>query len=94
MLATIFKLLAQYTEEQQDVQSSVGIVSDLDTRLLESSEEATQSKDSVSLSLVGGVSEIILHESVPDDATLGVSIEGDSKGEEKEDYSQFTAGKS
>ena len=62
-------------------------------QVLESAQGATQSKDSVSLSLVDDVSEIILHESVPDEVTLDVSIEGDSKVERKEDYSQFTAGK-
>ena len=84
----------QYTEEQQDVQPSAGIISDLNTTLLESSEEATQYKDSVSLSLLGDVSEIILRESVPDEVTLDVSVVSDRKVEGKEDYVEFTAGKS
>ena len=89
----LFSYIEQYTEEQQEVQASAGIVSDLDTKILESSEEVTQSKDSVSLSLVHDVSELFLHDSVPDEVTLDVSIEGDSKVEGKEDYSQFIAGK-
>ena len=89
----LFSYIEQYTEEQQDVQASAGVVSDLDTKALESSEEVTQSKDSVSLSLVDDVSEIFLHDSVPDEVTLDVSIEGDGKVEGKEDYRKFTAGK-
>ena len=89
----LFSYIEQYTEEQQDVQASAGVVSDWDTKALESSEEVTQSKDSVSLSLVDDVSELFLHDSVPDEVTLDVSIEGDSKVEGKEDYSQFIAGK-
>ena len=92
-LHSVLLHIEQYTEEQQDVLAFAGIVSDLDTKALESSEEVTQSKDSVSLSLVDDVSEIFLHDSVPDEATLDVSIEGDGKVEGKEDYSQFIAGK-
>ena len=89
----LFSYIEQYTEEQQDVMASAGVVSDLDAKALESSEETTQSKDSVSLSLVDDVSEIFLHDSVPDEVTLDVSIEDDGKIEGKEDYSQFIAGK-
>ena len=83
----------QYTEESQDVQASAGVLSDLDTNALKSSSEATQSKDTLSLSLIDDVNEIILHESAPDEVTLDVSIEGDSKVEGKQHYSQFTTGK-
>ena len=92
-LHSVLLHIEQYTEEQQDVQASAGVVTDLDTKALESSEEATQSEDSVSLSVVDNVSEIFLHESIPDEVTIDVSIEGDSKVQGKEDYSQFTAGK-
>ena len=83
----------QYTQEQQDVHVSPGVLSELETKALESSSEATQLKDSISLSLIDDVSEIILHESVPDEVISDVSIEGDSKVEGKQHYSQFTAGK-
>ena len=92
-LYSVLLPIEKYIEEQQDVTTSAGVISDLDTKALELSEEAIQSKDSVSLSLVDDVSEIILHEPVPDEVTLEVSIEGDSKVERKEEYSQFTAGK-
>ena len=62
----------------------------MDTKALESLEEATQSKDSVSLSLLDDVSEINLHESAPEGVILDLS---DNKREQKEDYSQFIAGK-
>ena len=87
------KLLEQFTEEYQDVQSRTNVASDLNAKALELSEDATQLKDTVPLSLVDDVSEIILHESVPDEVMLDVSIEGDNKEEQREDYSQFTAGK-
>ena len=53
----------------------------MDTKALESSKEVTQSKDSISLSLVDDVSEIILHEPVPDQVTPDVIIteKGDSE---------------
>ena len=54
----------------------------MDTKGLESSEEVTQSKDSISLSLLDDVSEIILHESVSDQVTPDVTIameKGDSE---------------
>ena len=87
------KLLEQFTEEYQDVPSRTDVASDLNAKALELSEDATQLKDTVPLSLVDDVSEIILHESVPDEVMLDVSIEGDNKEEQREDYSQFTAGK-
>ena len=68
-------------------------VSDLNTKVLESLEAATQLKGTIPLSLVDDVREIILHESVPEEVMLDVSIEGDNKKEQNEDYSQFTAGK-
>ena len=68
-------------------------VSDLNTKVLESLEAPTQLKGTIPLSLVYDVREIILHESVPEEVMLDVSIEGDNKKEQKEDYSQFTAGK-
>ena len=70
----MYELTEQRTEEQQDVQARATVVSDFDTKALESSEEATRSKDSVSLSLVDDVSETILHESVPDQVTPDVTI--------------------
>ena len=75
------------------MQSCTDVVSDLNAKALELSEDATQLKDTVPLSLVDDVCEIILQESVPDEVTLDVSIEGDNKKEQKEVYSQFTAGK-
>ena len=68
-------------------------VSDLNRKVLESLEAATQLKGTIPLLLVDDVREIILHESVPEEVMLDVSIEGDNKKEQKEDYSQFTAGK-
>ena len=55
----------------------------MDTKALESSEEATQSKDSVSLSLLDDVSEIILHESTPDQVTPDITRTEETDNTEK-----------
>ena len=55
----------------------------MDTKALESLEEATQSKDSVSFPLVDDVSEIILHESGPDQVTPAVTTEEEKDGSEE-----------
>ena len=83
----------QYTKEQVQRVAILEEISDLDTNALQSTEEAFQSKDSISLSLVGEASELIGQDFVPEEVTLDVAIEGDRKIEEKAYSNEFVAGK-
>ena len=89
-------LAEQYTKEQSQVVTVLEEASDLDTNVLQSGEEACQSKDSISLLLVEETSELLVHDFVPEEVTLSVIIEGDRKIEgkkEAEERKKFTAGK-
>ena len=57
----------QFTKEQQDLQSNLEEILDLDTNILDTSTEASRSKQGAPLSLVDDVSEMIVKESVPED---------------------------
>ena len=59
--------LEQFTKEQQDLQSNLEEILDLDANILDTSTEASRSKQSAPLSLVDDVSEMIVKESVPED---------------------------
>ena len=83
----------QYTKEQVQRVAILEETSDLDTNALQSTEEAFQSKDSISLSLVEEASELIGQDFVPEEVTLDVAIEGDRKIEGKEYLKEFKAGK-
>ena len=85
-------LIEQYTKEQGQTVTILEETSDLETNVLQSTEEVVPSKNSISLSLVEEASELIIHNVVPEEVTLDVAIEGDSKIEGKEDSMKFTAG--
>ena len=50
-------------------------LSNLNTSILQSAAEATQTKDNLPLSLVGDVSEIIVDDSFPDEASADVIVD-------------------
>ena len=59
-------------------------LSNLNTSILQSAAEATQTKDNLPLSLVGDVSEIIVDDSFPDEASADVIVDET----DKEDYTK------
>ena len=89
--ASTLKLLEKYTEEQQDVHTISEIVSDFDTKGLDSTAETTESKQSVPLSLVDDIGEIIIQDSVPEEVTLYVILEDGKEIEEKDDLKTSTS---
>ena len=86
-------LTEQYTKEQSQIVTVLEETSDLDTNVLQSTEEVFQSRDSISLSLVEETSQLIVYDFVPEEVTLNVIIEVDRKIEGKEEAKKFTAGK-
>ena len=60
-------VLEQFTKEEEDLQSKPEQILDLDTKILDTSTEASQSKGSAPLSLVDDVSEVIVQDSVYED---------------------------
>ena len=84
-------LIEQYSKEQGQTVTILEETSDLETNVLQSTEEVVPSKDSISPSLVEEASELIIHNVVREEVTLDVAIEGDSKIEGKEDSMKFTA---
>ena len=91
MPASTLKLLEQYTEEQKDVHTIAEVVSDFDTKGLESAAEATESKESVPLSLVGDIREIIIQDSIPEEVILHVILEDEKEIEAKDDFKTSAA---
>ena len=80
------KLIEQYTKEQLDTEATGGETSNLDTKNPESSAEAT--KDSVALSLLDDVREMVVHDSFPEEVHLDDTIEVDVEIEGKDDSKQ------
>ena len=68
----LYKLTEQCTAERQDTQAIGGEISDLDTKVTESSEEAAQS---VSLSFVDNVTEMVVGDSFPTEAASDLGSE-------------------
>ena len=80
-------LTEQHAKKQQDMDVISEETSDLNTKILESPVEATQSQDSVTLSLVDDSSELILQDIMPEEVTA------DSKRiEEEENFNEYTTG--
>ena len=75
-------LLEQITKEEEDLQSSLEEILNLDTKIMEEAEEASQSKESAPLSLVDDVSEVIVQDSIPEDI-LADTIKIEEKDSEK-----------
>ena len=90
MPATTLKFLEEYTGEQQDVHTIAEVVSDFDTKGLESVAEATESKESVPLSLVDNIGEIIIQDSIPEEVIL-VILEDEKEIKGKDDLKTSTA---
>ena len=88
MQASTLKLLEQYIEEQQDVHTIAEVVSDFDIKDLES---ATESKESVPLSLVDDICEITIQDSIPEEVILDVILEDEKEIEAKDDFKTFAA---
>ena len=74
--------LEQFTKEEEDFQSNLEETLDLDTKILDTSAEASHSEESATLSLVDDVSEVIVQDSVPEDI-LADAIKIEEKDSEK-----------
>ena len=80
-LSIILPQIEQHTEEQKHTDAVSEEFSELDTtQVLESAQEATQSKESVPLSLVDDARQIIVEDSIPDGMIPDVTVE-DEEGE-------------
>ena len=91
MPASTLKLLEQYTEHQQDVHTITEFVSDFDAKGLESAAEATESRETVPLSLVDDIGEIIIQDSIPEEVILDVILEDEKELEGKDDLKTAAA---
>ena len=80
-LSIILLQIEKHTEEQKHTDAVSEEFSELDTtQVLESAQEATQSKESVPLSLVDDARQIIVEDSIPDGMIPDVTVE-DEEGE-------------
>ena len=70
----LHNLTEHYIEEQQDTTAFTGEILGLETDILESSEEATQTKDSAALSLADVTNEVILEEPSTTEETSDITI--------------------
>ena len=74
-LSIVLPLVEQQTVEQECSDAVSGELSDLTIKTLDSVEEATQSKESVFLSMVDVLSEIIVEDSGTEELTPDVTVE-------------------
>ena len=81
------KLTEQYAKEQLDTEALSGKTSNLDIKVPESTVEVTLSKNSLSLSLLDDVDEVVVQDSFPEEVHLDVTVESDDITEGK-DYSK------
>ena len=79
-------VLEQFTKEEEDLQSKLEQILDLDTKILDTSTEASHSKESAPLSLVDDVSEVIVQDSVYED------LLADATKIEEKDYAKAIVG--
>ena len=86
----LYEFTEQNTKEQKDAEDIAGETSDLDTSIPEPTVEATQSKDSLPLSLVT-VSETIIEDSFADDFLLDATVEQTRVIRERDDSKKSTA---
>ena len=81
----LHELTEQYTKEEKDTEMEAENISNLNTSVLQSAVEATQTKDNLPLSLVGDVSKIIFEDSYPEEASADVIVDTtDGKDRTKE----------
>ena len=83
-MSIVLPLVEQQVDEQECSDAVSGELSDLRIKALESTEEATQSKESVSLSLVDDLSEIIVEDFGTEEMTPDVTVEDVGKFGEKD----------
>ena len=75
-LSIILPQIEQHTDEQAQTDAVSGELSELEkSKALESAQEATQSKESVPLSLVDDINEIIVEDVIPDTVVADVTVE-------------------
>ena len=74
-LSIVLPLVEQQTGEQECSDAVSGELSDLRIKTLDSVEEVTQSKESVFLSIVDDLSEIIVEDSGTEELTPDVTVE-------------------
>ena len=84
------KLTEQYTKELQDTEDINGETLDIVQKVPESNVEAIVSKDSVTLSLLDDVNEMVVQDSFPEEVNANVTVEADDDTEGKEDSNQTT----
>ena len=82
-LTVILPHVEQYTKEQESTDVVAGEISNLETKDLESAQEATQTKESVPLSLVDDVVEIVVQDSVPEEVVLYAILDDEGEIVEK-----------
>ena len=75
IFCSLHDLTEQYTKEEQDTEMEVENLSNLNTSMLQSAAEATQTRDNLPLSLVGDVSDIIVGDSFPEEASADVIVD-------------------
>ena len=71
----MYNITEQYTKEEQDVCAVAEEISELDTKDLESSAKVVFSKDSLLLSLVDDISEMIVQSPVPEEASPEIYVD-------------------
>ena len=87
MQFSIYNITEQYTKEEQDAGSFTEDIdlSNLDTKDLQSAVEASPSKDSLLLSLVDDISEMVVQSPVPEEASSVTSTGGSEIGGDEDD---------
>ena len=71
----MYNITEQYTKEEQDVDAFAEEISNLDTKDLESAVEVSLSKDSLLLSLVDDISEMVVQSPVPEEISSEISAD-------------------
>ena len=84
------KLTEQYTKELHVTEDINRETLDLVQKVPESNVEAIVSKDSVALSLLDDVNEMVVRDSFPEEINVDVTTEADDGTEGKEDSNQTT----
>ena len=71
----MYNITEQSSKEEQDVCAVTEEISELDTKDLESSAKALLLKDSLLLSLVDDISEMVVQSPVPEEASPEISVD-------------------
>ena len=75
IFCSLNELIEQYTKEEQETETETENISNLDTSLLQSATEVTQTKENVPLSLIGDISEIIVEDTYPEEASTDAIVD-------------------